>query len=444
MEIVPRSVAFATAVMSDWNTNTFRLETSGASTAGPNSIITFNLPTNAVIDLRSFKVHFDVTTTAVGTVFGKLPADTSSLISQCEVYAGGVQISSGFSEYNTACRIKKLVNSSRDRDGSIDGSLSHGVIDTTDAVDVVSVLFKPNIGLFAESSTRYIPTSLIGDVSVRITLAGAHVLALKESGVSMGTNFSSAGVRANAALCTYQITSIHASCATCSFGPMYEKMLLDRLTMEEHLSVNFCEYYSFSQHGITSGSHDVRFSLSASSIDRIYAVSRDSSYQTAGVKSQGYSGANLTDANCSNFLHFKSYNDTLLSRGALRYQFQLNSVQMPQYRADCLDAIHELAMMTDAYDHRDGGGNMITSLRDWHDGKAIVGLQLSMPGQPKNVQSGYSSRGNNTQFSVNLSGQILPAADADTQISATISTYVLLETTAQIRISGARQISISF
>ena len=116
MEVIPRSVAFAVAKM-DFSSNSFRLESSGATSAGPNSIVTFALPANAVIDLRSFKVHLDMIATSVNTVFGKLPADTSSMISSVEVSAAGIQISSGFSEWNTVSRIKRIANSSRDRDG---------------------------------------------------------------------------------------------------------------------------------------------------------------------------------------------------------------------------------------------------------------------------------------------------------------------------------------
>ena len=86
---------------------------------------------------------------------------------------------------------------------------------------------------------------------------------------------------------------------------------------------------------------------------------------------------------------------------------------------------------------------MITSLTDWNVGKAIVPLQLSMPGQPVNVKSGYNSRGNNTQFSVSLQGQVVPAANATSQVSAAISTLVIVETTAELRISGAKMIAVA-
>lgn len=73
---------------------------------------------------------------------------------------------------------------------------------------------------------------------------------------------------------------------TCTLGDFYEQMLLDRLTQEEFLPVNFKEYYTFALHGTTGTAHDVRFSLSASSIDRLYAVCRDGNYQTAGIKAR--------------------------------------------------------------------------------------------------------------------------------------------------------------
>ena len=94
MNIVPKSVTFATAALTGFNRNRYRLETAGATSAGPASVVTITLPSNAVIDLKSLRVHMDLTTTADGTnnVFAKLPADVNSLIQSCEVYVGGSQV----------------------------------------------------------------------------------------------------------------------------------------------------------------------------------------------------------------------------------------------------------------------------------------------------------------------------------------------------------------
>ena len=447
MQFVPKDVAFAVSKFEGWNSNCYRLETSGATSAGPNSIVTITLPSNSVIDLRSFKVHMDVATTADATstnsIAGKLPADSSSLIQQCEVYCGGVQISQGFSEFNTVSRVKKLVHSSRDRESSIDNTLSHGLITYVDGVDDVSIIFKPHIGFFAESSTRYLPTSLTGDLSVRLTLASNAVLTYKEVSVAFPGNFSDPAARAAALNITYSVSSIHATCHVCTLGDMYESMLMDRLTQEEFLPVNIKEYYTFALHGTTGAAHDVRFSLSATSIDRIYSVCRDANYQTPGIKARALPGATLSDANSSNFLFFKGFNNSNQKNGSLKYQFSVNNVQHPQFQATCLDAVHELTMISDSLGST-GRGNMLCSLSDWNNGKAIIPLQLQMPGQPVNVQSGYNSKGNNTQFSVSIQGQVVPTADAAAQITAALSTMVIVETTAQLRIAGSRQIAVAY
>ena len=459
MQFIPNDVRFAVSKFENFNSNCFRLETSGATSAGPSSIITLTLPSNCVIDLRSFKVHMDIATTSAaavtnvnGLIYAKLPADTSSLIQQCEVYCGGVQISQGFSEFNTVSKVKKLIFTSRDRDSSVNNTLSHGTISGTDAVDNISCIFKPNIGFFAESSTRYLPTSITGDISVRITLASTAVLTFKESGQNIGVNFvqsgtaaSNVGARAAAATLTYSVSSIHATCQTVTLGDQYESMLLDRLTQEEFLSVYFKEYYTFALHGTAGTSHDVRFSLSASSIDRLYAVCRDSNYQTPGIRARVYKDSvSLSDANCANHFFFKSFNPTALHtrRGDVRYQYSVNNVQHPQYQADGLDACHELVMISDSHSLA-GRGNMITGLGDWNDGKAVFPLQLCMPGQPINVRVGYNSRGNNTQFSISITNQTMETVNAAAQVTASISTLVIAETSSEMRISGGRQVAIA-
>ena len=80
--------------MSNYNRNRFRLETVSSETASPGRIVTVNLPENALLDMRSFKFHFDVSCNSVtvggATVRGRLPPDASSLISRVEVFINGI------------------------------------------------------------------------------------------------------------------------------------------------------------------------------------------------------------------------------------------------------------------------------------------------------------------------------------------------------------------
>lgn len=448
MDVIPDSVTYAVGKMAGFNVNRFKLESNGASTAGPNSILTFNMPSNAILDMKSLKFHFDISTTSdassTNAIYAKLPADTSSLIQQVEVYCGGQQISGGFQEFNTVSKVKRIINTSRDRDGSVNGALSHGVISDTDAVESVSVVFKPEIGfLGGELSTRYISTSLTGDITCRLTLASNSVLCYKEAAVTFADNFSDAAARTAALVPTFSVTSLHATVDTVTLGDTYESLLLDRLTREESLKVNFKEYYTFALHGINATAHDVRFALSATSIDALYAVCRHSNYQQAGIKAQTYSGASFSDGKCANAFKFLGFNNSTSAKGSLKYQFSINNVLHPQYQADSLDAIHDLVMLTDELG-LGGRGNLISSLPDFYDGKCILPLYLNMPGQPISVQSGYSSRGNNTQMSLHITGQTMPTADAASQTPASISTLVTVETTCQLLISGFKQVAVAY
>ena len=114
----------------------------------------------------------------------------------------------------------------------------------------------------------------------------------------------------------------------------------------------------------------------------------------------------------------------------------------PVYQADLLDAAHECLMISDQHGHT-GRGNMCTSLADFNDGKCVIPLQLSYPGVPLNVQSGYNSKGATSAFSIGISGQVIPAANAATQVTAAVSSLVIVEQTNQMRIAGAKSVTIA-
>ena len=148
MEVVPKEVAFAAAKLDAFNRNRYRIETTGATTAGPSSIVTINLPDAAVLDLRTFRVHMDVLTTAAAGATAQVRAKcphASDLIANMEVYMGGVQIQQGIAEYNTATRMFKIPTVSFDRRHSVDALLHNGVMHTNDAVDDLSIVFQPLI-----------------------------------------------------------------------------------------------------------------------------------------------------------------------------------------------------------------------------------------------------------------------------------------------------------
>ena len=447
MDYIPPGLRMASAKLSNFNTNQFRLETVSSDTAGPNRIVTVNLPETAILDLKSFKMNLDVLTTqaTVGgvTVYGRLPADASSLISRVEVYLNGVQLMQGASEYNTISRILKIVRSSRDKDGSIDAALSHGRIDPQDAVEDVSLVISDWKGFLGETSTRYLDTGMLGQIQVKITFAGPEVLVPKETGRSLAQNFSNVNARTAASQVSYSVSNMFFTICSIQVDPMYQDMLRQRLSTEGSIDLLYKEYYSWTLDGITTNSHTTRFSLSSGSIDKLYATCRDSNHQTVGVRGQTMAAGAFSDTLVSNALGFRSFDSEAAKEGLLRYQWSVNNVSYPQYRAGTRDALHALSYCADKV-HDSSSGNLVSSFAAYQAGMFVLPLNLSFPGEGVGVQSGYDSRGINTNMALNITGQVMPVANADAQTTAAISTFIVAETSAKLSIGLGRSAQISF
>ena len=81
------------------STNTYRLESQNKTTASQNDIITFDLPSNAILNLRSLKVWCNASTAAASsggsaTAGARLPP-ISDLVERIEVSVGGIILSQG-------------------------------------------------------------------------------------------------------------------------------------------------------------------------------------------------------------------------------------------------------------------------------------------------------------------------------------------------------------
>ncbi len=91
--------------MSGFSTNTFKLETENQSTATSGSIVSVNLPSNSIINLRSFKMFFNANASNGTTAGARLPK-IKSLIERVEVSMGGVVLSQGTNFTNVLSEAK--------------------------------------------------------------------------------------------------------------------------------------------------------------------------------------------------------------------------------------------------------------------------------------------------------------------------------------------------
>ena len=445
MDYIPPSLKFAAGKLA-FSRSRFRLETQGATTVAPGNTLTIVCPENAILDLKSWRLMARVTTTKNGTISSKAPADFSSLISSFSVFVGGVCVSQATNDYGTIARVLKLVKSNRDRDGSIDGTLSHGQIDGEDEADDFHVAWTPQTGLF-DASTRYLPTSLTGSVTITIQLNTNAALCFKEDSADFGTNYGGdAGKVANAQLGSFQLSEIYATCDTINMSNgTYEAMLFDRLNSGETLPMVYKEYHTFRKSGITSTSHEVQCAISSSSLDCLYTVMQYGNYNSVGINTRVLSGvSNNADANTSNALYFDAFNGSATKTvGTLKYQYFINSVPQSSVPGTVLDAAADLSLIGNRTTLH-SMGHMVTALADFQAGKAIFPCVLNNTESPLNVRSGLDLRGSNSSCVVQFTNQTVPTASAAGQIPDNFTTLVISESSQIMHIGGGRQITIEY
>jgi len=450
MEYLPESAMYATAEVREVARNKFKLETISSDSAAANRIITFNLPENAMIDMKSLKFFADVACDGAGAgadeVFGKLPAHVSSMISRVEVYINGVQVQQGASEYNTIAQVLRLGQSNLDKDNSIDRALSHSYITDDDANDDETICVSEWCGFLNELSTRYLNTGLLGQIQIRLTWAGNHVLVPKQTAVPLGQDLSSPAAVANAAAIKFSVSNMYFTCDTLTLDPMYNAMLRKRLEAGG-LELNYKEYYTFQLDGITGGagatSASTRFSLSSGCINRLYAIYRDANYTSVGKPSHKLPNATGTAAYQSNSLRFRSYSGDTKKVGNARWQWSVNNVKYPQMLGTWMDGLADVSYAQDKVSHYNNG-HLITSKESFNDGKFVYPLLLEMPtGRGVAVQAGYNSRGINTQMVFQSQAQTIPPAAGQTD-SGVISSFIVAETTAKLMIAVGRDLAVQF
>jgi len=436
---MPRGLKIMSEKMSSFARNRFRLEPQSAiSGLKAGNIITVTLPENAVLDMKSIRMFMDVAgsteTSGAATVYAKAPS-AESLISRVEVFINGVAVSANSAEYNTIANLVKIQDSNTQRDNSIDKSVSNSVLANTNAATAEKMVVRNWHNMLNTAAARYLPTEALGAITIRVTLADNNVLVPKENGVPLGVNLSGDGVNA-AALMSYTVNDVYWTVDTIVPDPIYNVALRERLSVEP-LKLNYCEYYSFDQGGITGTNTNNRFSLSSQSIDQLYATLRDSNYQTTGVRCHQLTDATLANSFIPNAFRFRSYN-----AGAHRNQFVVNNVSFPQYQSDELESLCNTWYCADKID--EDFGNLITSRASYTDGLFVTPCILNYPDKDMGASliSGFDSKGVNAQMVAKFSGLSIPAASQTD--SGVLNCFAVAKVTQSLIIDVGRQLSVMY
>lgn len=455
---LPSNLLFASDVLSGYSRNRFQLNTTSSDTASSGRIVTVNLPENALLDMKSLRFFFDCdagyeAASGVGALQGLLPQGAESLISKVEVYINGVQVQSGANEYNTTCHIKKIGYYNQDNQQTKGKLVNHAAIAEingqqtnfmpTDKGEKASLVVDTWCGFLNEISTRFLPTDLLGQIQIRITFAADSVL----SGVISGKDAGDASLNSVTSPPVYSISHMYFTIDSIVVGDAYNSLLRSQL-QNAYLPLNYLEYYMFSNGGITSNSYNNRWSLSSGSIDKLYAIQRKEDYNQFGAATEvaDTSSVNLSPLQAvgnkfvGKYFTYKSFKAGRDSEnGTLRYQWQINNVSYPQYEARNLEAMADLAYVNDKTGYTPVGV-LAASPTAFCRTQAVYPLVLNHPELGLHTMSGFNSRGVNSFMTFSMKGL------DDAQVSNTnkIESVILVQTTAQLRVSAGRALAVSF
>lgn len=470
--------------MSGFSTNTFKIETNNQSTATSSSIIAFDLPSNSIINLRSFKCFFRANANKVASAGGRLPP-VKDLVERVEVAMGGVVLSQGTNFVNVLCEAKKALHGDY-----TDSCLGHpeyirATSYTNPALTLTTTGNENDTatyhcidtweGFLGTADPMLFDTSIVPNIRIRLYMATDNVLS-NVAGVVIGTasgSFAdSAGTNAttgaplpnapNATKPKYELTDIHATIECVNLADMtYENMLASQMSAQGDLEVPYKAFYTFNDTHTGSS----KFSVASSSLDRIWLAWRGSDYNTVnnpitvqGHKIQGgftsstsiadttsagavtqdlgkpqYDVGGVLDTNNEKYKgrYFNFSQPVLWSAPTTEWkaQLQLNGAYMPQFSAN----IEELYGIT--RNSLEGARYAKTmTLDQYRKNYCVQCFRLNMPNSEYSRSlSGVDSRATNLQG-------IVRTENAST--SANPNLMIFAETTEILNISAGRSISI--
>ena len=291
-----------------FSTNIFRLETNGSDTATANKIIRFSLPSNALLNMRSFALHFNAKCNDGNGA--RLPAKIDSLIERVEVTAGGIQLSQGLNLYNVLRHVKDSLLG--DKTNSVCGHPDIiRTISPVDGLGYVDALDENPAILSGTNGERYPSThkqaqftidhwegflgtcepkildaAILPDLVISIYLADNNVLT-SSAGIALDGTGAGDITDVGAASATYELNNIHATIESIGLADsVYDNMVSSMIAQKGYVEIPFKQYFSFNN----THQGSTRFSLATQSLDRVWVAFRDSAYATqkAPVRVKGY------------------------------------------------------------------------------------------------------------------------------------------------------------
>lgn len=399
---LPPNVSYFMSRLQGVSTSHFKVfpQNSGAQTA--NKIIRFELPSNTLLNLKSCRMLFNITTSSSdATTQARIFNDTRSLIDRMAIYMGGVLVQNSFSNYNVLVHAKKALGADRCSDSTLthpeicrttsyhDGTVfstaspaaeARNESYTTPEVQLAIVDWE---GFLGTAEPGIIDTGLFPQITIEITLADnvivpaitfatATTLALTNAANTTGIGATGSGTA------SYSLDNVTMQVEVLGMASsVLDEVVAQRISQVGYLSIPFKNYFSFS----SSHSNTSRFNVNSASWDRLWVAWRDTNgasksapVRVAGYKIAGaftsaavatavgdvsqdigkptYDIGGTFDTNKEKYVsrYFNFTEHLLAGQTVSNFQLQINSANYPAYKLT-VPEVHALTMNSiDVYD----------------------------------------------------------------------------------------------
>lgn len=409
MSSIPIQLSYGLSRLQGFSSTTQRILPLSTQTFNPTQVAVFRLPVNSTVDLHSLALHFTATTST-----GVLPAQASELIGRLEVLINGATVfGSALLEYNSLSKLFHNLVLGQDKiqeqavysTGTPPATLVYASGNSATATSgAVNLIVDNWVGFLGGSYQRYLDTSILGAVEIRITWAPNAVITPVSAGVGAQT---------------FTITNTELLVETIAFSDNWFQRSLQAALSSAPLLIPFKGYAQFNYYS-AAGTGNLNASYAAESLDAIYAFLRPSDYASTTATS---SLANVSDGH---YFHYSS--DTAV------HQVRVNNALLPQFPATTQECY---TLMKNAVN---GGGmnlgyvNVIGSQAVWNSGKFafVQSLRYKDDSPLSKVASGLNTNQSQIPVSWNFSGAS----------AAPYAPTMIFETTSFLEIGAAQNIML--
>ncbi len=469
----PRSLRTLVSRLVGFHTNKFRVEPQGAnSNVKAGAKISFALPSNALINLRSISLVCPKVSTDSNKDTLAVVTRMSDLIQQVNIYVNGVMITNAVQQYNTLARMLCLTDDSQDRQlstGAVEGhDTSHFIPSTyvpAEPKGMAKAMVLNNIlGLPSQSSCRYLDSSLAGDLRIEFVLAGNEVMEFAKqepAGTARATWEDLSANSVNGAL-SYTINKFHLTCECIQIANgVYSELQRAKIAEQEFITYNYKDYYTQESSG-KGTSNNTRFSASSQSVDWLLATMRDTTYNnipdgaTAGAYLLPNSATGLSgdyggkESVVPLYFKFQNFNGGVAPIGSgdsgfwysdqdpdgtFAVAFRCNGVQHPQIPSSEVEAYEDMCLRDNKLKwNTDGNG--CWGINNFRNGQYVACCRLSQEPDDHHEwncarTTGFDSRNINSEFQVNHTG----LSDGEKSI------FVAVQTTSSLRVGAGKSVA---